>query len=247
MGRPSGGASDRTGDIRNELLAGLGEPGCKLTNIDLGAYTAAAQQKIVGNCFILRLTDQCPQRTTRAGLTRNGGSYNMSLSSQGMALAVLAISITIKRTKHKRAGYHGTHSKILFQQVLRSQTFNLVFEMQKSYRQAKSDGEYFHSFESGYPLISEYMQFMDDEANTLGIDTRGKTNSRWLKRFTIKAKNSSVTIQLLSKDPTPGSWLWEPEKGLLCLAPRGQGGVVLRASVRTDLIAQPFVLGLPDT
>ncbi len=54
-------------------------------------------------------------------------------------------------------------------------TFNLVFEMQKSYRQAKSDGEYFHSFESGYPLISEYMQFMDDEANTLGIDTRGKT------------------------------------------------------------------------
>ncbi len=68
-------------------------------------------------------------------------------------------------------------------------------EIQKSYRQAESDAEYFSSVETGYPLLSEYLQFMDDEANTLGIDTDGKSRLEVAEEIYRKTrKNSGPTL-----------------------------------------------------
>lgn len=64
--------------------------------------------------------------------------------------------------------------RAFFREFFVRKTVNLVAEVQKSFRQAESDAEYFQSFENSYPLISEYMQFMEDEVKTLGIETDGK-------------------------------------------------------------------------
>jgi len=39
-----------------------------------------------------------------------------------------------------------------------------------------NDFNYFESYETCYPLISEYSYFLDDEVNELGINTEGKSN-----------------------------------------------------------------------
>ena len=67
--------------------------------------------------------------------------------------------------------------RMFFRKFFLREAVTLVAEVQKSFRQAESDAEYFQSFENSYPLISEYMQFMDDEVKTLGIDTEGKSKN----------------------------------------------------------------------
>ncbi len=55
-------------------------------------------------------------------------------------------------------------------------TVKIIREAQQSFQEEKTRAEYFQSFETAYPLISETMLFMDDEVKELGINTSGKTN-----------------------------------------------------------------------
>jgi hypothetical protein len=48
-------------------------------------------------------------------------------------------------------------------------------EAKSAYERGISESEYFQSFENAYPLISEYYNYLEDEARRLGIDTRNKS------------------------------------------------------------------------
>jgi len=51
----------------------------------------------------------------------------------------------------------------------------LISDVQKSFKEAESDADYFDSYETCYPLISEYSYFLDEEVKDLGIETAGKS------------------------------------------------------------------------
>ena len=51
----------------------------------------------------------------------------------------------------------------------------LISDVQKSFKEAASDTDYFDSYETCYPLISEYSYFLEDEVKDLGIKTDGKS------------------------------------------------------------------------
>ncbi len=51
----------------------------------------------------------------------------------------------------------------------------LISDVHTSFKEAESDTDYFDSYETCYPLISEYSYFLDDEVEDLGIETEGKS------------------------------------------------------------------------
>jgi hypothetical protein len=51
----------------------------------------------------------------------------------------------------------------------------LIEDVTTSFKEAASDSDYFDSYETCYPLISEYSYFLDDEVKELGIETSGKS------------------------------------------------------------------------
>lgn len=51
----------------------------------------------------------------------------------------------------------------------------LVDEVTTSFKEGASDSNYFDSYETCYPLISEYSYFLEDEVKDLGIKTEGKS------------------------------------------------------------------------
>jgi hypothetical protein len=67
-------------------------------------------------------------------------------------------------------------------------TVAAVSDFQKAFKQAESDADYFQSFENSYPLISEYMLFMEDEAKALGIETEGKDSHEVAKEIYLKTR-----------------------------------------------------------
>jgi hypothetical protein len=56
-----------------------------------------------------------------------------------------------------------------------SDVHTLVSHVHTSFKEAESDTDYFDSYETCYPLISEYSYFLDDEVKDLGIETDGKS------------------------------------------------------------------------
>ena len=62
-----------------------------------------------------------------------------------------------------------------FKQYFIRDTVKLIATARKAFEEEKAKAEYFESFETAYPLISETMLFMDDEVEELGIDKTGKT------------------------------------------------------------------------
>ncbi len=79
----------------------------------------------------------------------------------------------LKNTIHLIAEIHGAYE-----------------EGKKAYEETKSDLNYFDSFESAYPLISESSYFLEDEAARLGIDPKDMTELEIVKKiyFTDKKK-----------------------------------------------------------
>lgn len=51
----------------------------------------------------------------------------------------------------------------------------LLDEVTTSFKEGQSDNDYFESYETCYPLISEYSYFLEDEVKELGIETSGKS------------------------------------------------------------------------
>jgi predicted nuclease with TOPRIM domain len=73
-------------------------------------------------------------------------------------------------------------------------TINLIAELQEAYTEVKTEFEefsaeaknkqdYFDSFESAYPLISESSYFLEDEVARLGVDTKGMTQLEIVKEI----------------------------------------------------------------
>ncbi|OPY83888.1 MAG: hypothetical protein A4E71_02865 [Smithella sp. PtaU1.Bin162] len=56
-------------------------------------------------------------------------------------------------------------------------------ELQEACAETKNDLNYFDSFESAYPLISESAYFLDDEVARLKIDTTGMTQLEIVKEI----------------------------------------------------------------
>ncbi|OPL15278.1 MAG: hypothetical protein AVO39_02470 [delta proteobacterium MLS_D] len=64
-----------------------------------------------------------------------------------------------------------------------------VSEAHKAYEDTKNDLDYFNSFESAYPLISESYSFLEDEVIRLGIDTEGMTKLEIVREIYERNKN----------------------------------------------------------
>ncbi len=62
-----------------------------------------------------------------------------------------------------------------FQKYCLRSAVKLIDEVNKSFKEGAADTDYFDSYESCYPLISEYSYFLDDEVKSLGIETTGKS------------------------------------------------------------------------
>jgi len=71
-------------------------------------------------------------------------------------------------------------------------TVKLIQEVQKAFQEEKAKENYFQSFETAYPLISEYMLFADDEVKKLGIDATGKTKLEIAKEIYGKIKKDDL-------------------------------------------------------
>jgi len=65
--------------------------------------------------------------------------------------------------------------RTFFKQYCLGNAVKLISDVQKSFKEAESDADYFDSYETCYPLISEYSYFLDDEVKDLGIKTKGKS------------------------------------------------------------------------
>jgi hypothetical protein len=62
-------------------------------------------------------------------------------------------------------------------------TVKLIQEVREVFQEEKAKADYFQSFETAYPLISESMLFIDEEVKELGIDTTGKTKLEIVKEI----------------------------------------------------------------
>lgn len=73
-------------------------------------------------------------------------------------------------------------------------TINLIAELRGAYTEVKTELEkvsgetknkqdYFDSFESAYPLISESSYFLEDEVARLGVDTKDMTQLEIVKEI----------------------------------------------------------------
>ncbi|HQF83360.1 MAG TPA: hypothetical protein PLX58_00165 [Smithellaceae bacterium] len=66
-----------------------------------------------------------------------------------------------------------------------------VSEALKAYKGTQNELDYFNSFESAYPLISESYSFLDDEVERLGIDTEGMTKLEIVREIYQRDKKYS--------------------------------------------------------
>lgn len=57
----------------------------------------------------------------------------------------------------------------------------LIDDVTTSFKEAASDSDYFESYETCYPLVSEYSYFLEDEVKELGIDASGKSKEELVK------------------------------------------------------------------
>ena len=61
-------------------------------------------------------------------------------------------------------------SRSLLQKALRC-----FSDTKNAFERGQSEAEYFESFENAYPMISECYNFIEEEAQKLGIDTQNKS------------------------------------------------------------------------
>lgn len=64
-------------------------------------------------------------------------------------------------------------------------------EIEGACSETKNELDYFNSFESAYPLISESVYFMDDEIARLKIDTKDMTQLEIVKEIYIRDKKNT--------------------------------------------------------
>ena len=81
-----------------------------------------------------------------------------------------------------------------FNDFFLKKTKNLISELMEAYTEVKSEIEevsaeaknkqdYFDSYESAYPLISETSYFLEDEVARIGVDTKGMTQLEIVKEI----------------------------------------------------------------
>ena len=62
-----------------------------------------------------------------------------------------------------------------FTKTLLRKTLGCISETKTAFQRGVSEAEYFRTFENAYPMISECYDFLEEEAEKLGIDTRDKS------------------------------------------------------------------------
>lgn len=72
-----------------------------------------------------------------------------------------------------------------FTKTLVHKALSCVTETLQAYERGQSEADYFKSFESAYPLISECYDFLEDEAAKLGIDTKDKSKLELAKEIHV--------------------------------------------------------------
>jgi len=65
--------------------------------------------------------------------------------------------------------------RFFFTKTLLHKALACVGETTTAFKNGQSEAEYFDSFESAYPMVSECYNFVEDEAEKLGIDTTNKS------------------------------------------------------------------------
>jgi hypothetical protein len=76
--------------------------------------------------------------------------------------------------------------RMFFKDYFIRDTVKLIQEAREAFQEEKARADYFESFETAYPLISETMLFMDDEVEKLGIDIKGKTKLKIVEEIYSK-------------------------------------------------------------
>jgi len=76
--------------------------------------------------------------------------------------------------------------RMFFKDYFIRDTVKLIQEAREAFQEEKARADYFESFETAYPLISETMLFMDDEVEKLGIDITGKTKLKIVEEIYSK-------------------------------------------------------------
>jgi hypothetical protein len=77
-----------------------------------------------------------------------------------------------------------------FKDFFFKRTVRFISETCDSYQRAKSDLDYFQSFESAHTLISENLPFIEEEVERLRIDTEGKSTLEIVKEIYEKSKTA---------------------------------------------------------
>jgi hypothetical protein len=70
----------------------------------------------------------------------------------------------------------------------------LFSDIQDSFKEGESDSDYFKSYESSYPLISEYSYFLEDEVKELEIDITGKSKLEVVEMVYDKKRDKSSKL-----------------------------------------------------
>ena len=71
-----------------------------------------------------------------------------------------------------------TSRRLFFTSDIVKKLAELGGEMKAAFREGEGKTGYFSSFESCYPLVSEYAYFVDDEVKSLGINTEGLSSEQ---------------------------------------------------------------------
>ena len=79
-----------------------------------------------------------------------------------------------------------------FTNTLLRKTLDCVTETKSAFQRGMSEAEYFRTFENAYPMISECYDFLEEEAEKLGIDTRDKSKLEIAREIHMTLKEVEV-------------------------------------------------------
>lgn len=87
-------------------------------------------------------------------------------------------------------GDMGQSRRIFFKNYCLGGALRLIDDVKSTFNEAESNADYFDTYESSYPLISEYSYFLEDEIEELGINTKGKSKLEIVEAIYEKKRNT---------------------------------------------------------
>jgi len=75
--------------------------------------------------------------------------------------------------------------RAFFTKTILQKALACIGQTTAAFKRGQTEADYFHSFESAYPMISECYEFIEDEAEKLGIDTTNKSKLELVREVHI--------------------------------------------------------------